>query len=380
MEATIKILIDAHVVTAGYQGTHTFLTGLYNAMYQRHPTAVLFFVTTDKEGLKKNFPFADDEHIFVIPRRRPAILRLWFDIPRLLKKHAFDFAHFQYISPRKTSNCRTIVTTHDILFNDYPAQFSWFYRSSRNLLFKRSICRADIKTTVSQYSRQRISSYYGISEADIMVLPNAVAGYSENDMSKAEARLFVKKQYGIENFILYVSRIEPRKNHLLLLTAYLRLALWKKGIPLVFVGKKSIAVPAVEKLLRTLTPVQRSHIYFFDELSNTELAALYKSCRLFVYPSVAEGFGIPPLEAAVCHAPVLCSSATAMQQFEFFMPYMFDPADGAAFETQLANMLASPPTADFLMQTANVVEDMYNWNRTADAFFRLLKEKGGKTA
>lgn len=377
MAATVKILIDAHFVTAGYQGTHSFLTGLYNAVHQRHPGAELFFAASDMAAVKENFPFADDRHILLIKKRKPAILRLWFDIPALLKKQSFDFAHFQYIAPLGKSNCCTIVTTHDILFNDYPRQFSWVYRISRNFLFKRSIRRAGIKTTVSGYSKMRISQLYGIHEAGITVLPNAVNDNSGNSTGADDARLWVKNKYGIENYILYVSRIEPRKNQLLLLKKYLQLSLWKEHIPLVFAGKKSIAVPAFEKLLRALTPVQRSQVHFLGELKPAELDALYRSCRLFVYPSAAEGFGIPPLEAAVCGVPVLCSSATAMQDFTFFQPYMFNPADDAAFELQLKNMLVSPPDAAFLAQTANAVRAKYSWDKTADIFFGLLKEKGG---
>ncbi len=377
MAERIKILVDAHFVTAGYQGTQTFLAGLYNAMHLHHPDAELFFATTDAEALKELFPFADDRHIFIIRKRRPSILRLKMDISLLLKKHVFDFAHFQYAAPAQRGNYCTVVTTHDILFNDFPGQFSRLYRHSRNLLFARSIRRACIKTTVSGYSKKRICSHYGIREEDISVLPNAVAENFGNNIEPEAARQLIKDKYGLENFILYVSRIEPRKNHLLLLQKYLQLELWKRQIPLVFVGKKSITVPAFEKLLQSLTPMQRSHIHLLSELDSIELEAMYKSCRLFVYPSVAEGFGIPPLEAAVCGAPVLCSSATAMEDFSFFQPYMFDPADDAAFEIQLENMLARPPAKIFLEQTAVAVRTAYSWSHTAAVFYQLLKEKGG---
>jgi glycosyltransferase involved in cell wall biosynthesis len=377
MAEAIKILVDAHFVTAGYQGTQTFLAGLYNAMQRQYPDVGLYFATSNAVALKTVFPFADEQHIFVIKKRKPSLLRLRQDIPALLKKHAFDFAHFQYVAPAIKTACCMVVTTHDILFNDYPTQFSRFYRSSRNLLFGRSIRRACIKTTVSAYSQKRISKHYGIDENNISVLPNAVADNFGHNIEPEKAAALVNSRFGLKNFILYVSRIEPRKNHHLLLQKYLQLSLWKDGIALVFLGKKSIEVPAFEKLLQSLSAEQRSYIHFLSDVDVFLLEALYKSCRLFVYPSAAEGFGIPPLEAAVCGAPVLCSSATAMEDFTFFHPHVFNPADEAAFEAQLKTILASPPSAALLDETARAVRARYTWNTTAAVFYRILKERGG---
>jgi glycosyltransferase involved in cell wall biosynthesis len=377
MEKRIKILVDAHAITAGYQGTQTFITGLYIALHRVAPKVEVFFATTNAVAVQTAFFFVDKAHIIVLKKRKPAILRYWFDFPALLKKHQFDFAHFQYISPMANHGCQFIVTTHDILFNEYPRQFSWWYRISRNWLFKRSAKRAAIKTTVSDFSRKSISRQYGIAETDIAILPNAVEEKFGYRLNCPPFFTTLEPPLAVSNFILYVSRIEPRKNQLLLLKTYLQLELWRQNISLVFAGDETIAVPAMQQLLNTLPAQQRSYIHFFNNLDNVRLEELYQKCRLFVYPSAAEGFGIPPLEAAACKAPVLCSNATAMEDFTFFEPYTFNPADATDFAEKLKEMLADPPSEDFISRTEAAVRQKYSWNNTANIFHQLLLQKGG---
>jgi glycosyltransferase involved in cell wall biosynthesis len=374
MEQTeIKILVDAHALTAGYQGTQTFIIGLYSALRRMDIGVSIFFATTDRDKVHAAFPFTDNKNIIVFKKRKPAILRYWFDFPALLKREHFDFVHFQYISPLAKHGSRFIITTHDVLFNDYPKQFSWWYRISRNLLFKRSIKQADVKTTVSEFSHKSICRHYGISEKEIAILPNAIGDSLGKPYGSDLCE--IKRQFTLKNFILYVSRIEPRKNQLLLLKIYLRLQLWQQQIALVFVGKESIAVPGLKKLLKSLTAEQQQYIHFLSNINNSALEELYKHCRVFVYPSAAEGFGIPPLEAAVFKVPVLCSNTTAMADFTFFQPYTFNPADEADFAAQLKAILASPPTTEFIAATEAAVREKYSWTVTAKIFYQLLKEK-----
>jgi glycosyltransferase involved in cell wall biosynthesis len=229
---------------------------------------------------------------------------------------------------------------------------------------------------VSAYSRDRICHHYNILPEDIHVVPNG-ADYITSDcvLSKQEASCAIEEKLKIANFILYVSRIEPRKNQLLLLEKYLKLELFKKEIPLVFVGKKSIEVPGLDKRVAELTGEQRKMIYWFEQVSQDDLIKLYKACRLFVYPSKAEGFGIPPLEAVACGAPVLCSNVSAMQDYYFFRPYTFDPNDDEEFERKLIETIHHPPNENFIKGVAEQVAGNYPWQHSADVFYNLIKSK-----
>jgi glycosyltransferase involved in cell wall biosynthesis len=375
----IKLFVDAHSFDAGFQGTQTFIRELYTQLLNHHPELDIYWGVEDADKIKQLFPSVKPENILLYKKRRPAILRFVFDIPTLIKKHKFDYAHFQYIAPLQQPNCKYIVTTHDVLFNDFPDSFSFAYRLSRNFLFGRSIKNAAIKTTVSNYSKERIAHHYGIPKEEIKVIPNSVSKF---DVSKEFARQAIQAKFGIETFILYVSRIEPRKNHALLLDKYLKLELYKQNIPLVFIGLQSIEVKNLKNTIQKLTAQQRTLFHWFPQVGQGDLNNFYAASRLFVYPSKAEGFGIPPLEAAVCETPVLCSSATAMAEFGFFEPHTFDPDNEIEFEKKLALAIANPPSQKVLKNIAEQVLSKYQWRQSAHLFHNLLtiglRDKPGK--
>jgi glycosyltransferase involved in cell wall biosynthesis len=141
---------------------------------------------------------------------------------------------------------------------------------------------------------------------------------------------------------------------------------------LVFIGKRSIIVKSLRALTENLTAEQKQYIHWIEQVTDEDLSAFYSACRFFVYPSVAEGFGIPPLEAAIHSVPVLCSSATAMQDYEFFRPYLFDPMNADEFTRKMETMLTNPPEEDFLDQLAVKVHAAYNWQQCSKVFYNLL--------
>lgn len=370
----IKIFVDAHVFDKEFQGAQTFLRELYTRLLLDHPELDIYFGACDTENIRRLFPGLPPENILPYKKRRPGILRLVFDIPAYIKKYRFNFAHFQYTIPKRIAGCQYIVTLHDVLFNDFKKDFNFFFRISRNWLFGSSIRQAPIKTTVSAYSKQQICHYYGIPAAQVHVIPNGVNELlAQGYHSKQAAMEVIYQQFGIRNFILYVSRIEPRKNQLLLLKHFLKLRLYQKDIALVFIGKESMYIPALAEMIAQLDEQQKQSFYWLKQATQADLVAFYRACRLFVYPSKAEGFGIPPLEAAICQAPVLCSSATSMQDFGFFAPYTFDPANEEDFERQLSQMIAAPPADVFINKVAEQVKQRYNWQQSSQLFYQLLQ-------
>lgn len=364
MATPIKIFVDGHVFDKEFQGAQTFLREVYTLLLANCPDLDIYFGAQDVENIKHIFPTLPLSNILPYKKRKFSALRLVLDIPKHLKKQKFDFAHFQYISPKPIPGCKYIVTTHDLLFKDFKEYFSFTYRMSRSLLFARSIKTADLKTTVSEYTKQRICEHYDIEPNTIHVISNGAKAITKN-----------ATQYtGVQNFILYVSRIEPRKNHLLLLRSYLKLKLYEQGIPLVFVGKVSTSISELTMLIKSLTIKQKECFFWFDQVSKSDLADLYQSCRFFVYPSLAEGFGIPPLEAAIYEKPVLCSSATAMQDFSFFEPYTFNPKIAYDFEQKLVKMVQFPPNEITLQEISKKVVQKYSWVKSSIQFHQLLQQ------
>ena len=141
---------------------------------------------------------------------------------------------------------------------------------------------------------------------------------------------------------------------------------------MVFVGKSSIDVPHLSKRINELTVDQKKMFHWYEQVSQEDLVRFYKACKLFVYPSKAEGFGIPPLEAIVCGAPVLCSNVSAMKEYIFFEPYTFDPGNEDDLEKKLNDTIHDLPDEEFIKNAAREVLNNYSWQRSADIFYGLL--------
>lgn len=374
-EKKISLFIDAHSFDREYQGTHVFISELYGALSKTHPEIELYAGAQQVEKLQSALPFLRAGNILPYNKHRLGISRYVTDIPAFIKKYRFDFAHFQYLAPPTRSACKYIVTLHDILFHDLGGQFPLAYRMGRGYLFRRSMKKASIRTTVSAYSRHRIAHHYGLPSGKVHVIPSGVYPSFGEKISREEAIALVQQKFGVQDFILYVSRIEPRKNQDLLLKKYLSLELYRQNIPLVFVGKESIPIAAFRRQLAALTPEQKKFVHWHEQLSFHDLQAFYKAGKLFVYPSKGEGFGVPPLEAAICGMPVLCSNATAMSDFDFFDPWRFDPANENELEKGLLGMLATPPSHGRLQRIAENIKQRYNWERTAEKFYSLLQNQ-----
>ena len=368
----LKIFVDAHCFDTEFQGTQTFIRGLYSELIRSQPNIQFFFGSANPDNIKSIFPSIKSPFILPYKKNISSMTRFLVDIPAYTKKYKFDFAHYQNIFLLKTSTCKNIVTLHDILYNEYPQYFSKAYSYSRKYLFGRSIRQADIKTTVSDYSQNQIAVQHHLLPENITVIPNAVIS-SFNNISRLYAAQKIRVKYGLENFILCVSRIEPRKNHLLLLDTYLKLELYKQNIPLVFIGKETSKVKELTARLVSLTEEQKKHFKWFEQVSQEEITLFYAACRLFVYPSIAEGFGIPPLEAAACKVPVLCSSSSALKDFDFFCPHTFDPENTVDFEEKLKRMIEYPPDESFLTIVAKNIDQRYSWKKSAELFSNLIE-------
>lgn len=357
----MRILVDCHVFDGKFQGTRTYLEGLYEQMI-KHDDIDFYFAAHEVDKLKGVFGSKSNIH-YVALKHQGSIGRLLFDFPKIIKENQIDYAHFQYISPFWKC-CKEIVTIHDLLFLDFPQYFSTLYKLKNTFFFKRSAKMADILLTVSEYSRERISKWFKVPEGQIGITPNAVLPIPSN-----VAIPDVKKKYDLDKYILTVSRIEPRKNHLMLLKAFVELGLYEKEYKLVMIGTPDLKYTEFKEYYDGLSEEIKSHI-LIQSVPFPDLVGLYKNASLFVFPSNAEGFGIPPLEAVEYGCPVLTSDATAMAEFGFPKEMTFDPSDKEELKRKMESMLRNPVKVD-----PSVMEDRYNWKNSADILYNVLVHK-----
>lgn len=355
----MRLLVDAHVFDGKFQGTRTYLEGMYKELIT-HKDIDFFFAAQDIENLCNVFGDRNNVH-YVQLESGGSISRLILQWPKIIKKYKIDWAHYQYISPLRKC-CKEIVTVHDLLFLDMPKFFPISYRLKNGYFFNRSAKRADLLLTVSSFSKNEIVHHFKISPDKIFITPNSVLPI-EDSVELPD----MKEKWNMDKYILTVGRYEPRKNMVMLMQAFSDLGLHKKGYKLVMIGSPDINYSAFYEFIDKADADLRDAI-ITGKASFSELVALYRQASLFVFPSLGEGFGIPPLEAIVYGCPVLCSNATAMAEFGFPKEQMFNPSD---IDDLKNKMLKSLSGVSGKVDKDKILQE-FNWRKSADVLYSAL--------
>lgn len=366
---SVKIFVDAYLLNKEHQGIKTYIKELYKEFARRNIAIEIYLgCFENKEVIAEFEEFPNVFYCYYKSRNR--LFRMFFEIPKLIKTHQFDYAHFQYvIPPFRNKSTQYIVTIHDVLFNDFRDQFSRGYRLKRNFLFKFSARKSDFLCTVSEYSKGRLQAIYQTEEKEIFVTPNGVSEEFFKVYSKEEEQQYIESTFNVKNYILYVSRIEARKNQQALVKAFSDLP---KDLSLVFIGEKTMENSELDRKLNELDKKTRNRIHFFNDLSEKDLISFLRGAVLFAYPSLAEGFGIPPLEAGAVKIPVLCSNATAMGDFDFFAPFYinFEKDDVHQY---LIEILADNDESR-LEDIGETIQRKYSWSRSSKVLEQIINQ------
>jgi len=366
----IKILVDAHLFDGIFQGSRTFLRGLYRSISQSE-NFIIYLAAQKIENLEKEFEGCG-ELKFIQLKSQSKIKRLAYEIPALISRYDIDYAHFQYIDPL-VKMCNTIITIHDVLFLEFTHDFPWLYRQKK-YLFKLAGKRANILTTDSLYSKKRINQFLGIDLNKINVLQPGLdpVFFSSNEKEASKKR--IEKKYSINKILLYVSRIEPRKNQEMLLKAFLDLSLWERGFHLVFIGEKAIKNENLESRLSQVPANIKNYIHHIEVVGFSDLIDLIRASDLVVYPSRAEGFGFPPLEAAALGTETILSNSTCLSEFHFFKGRFFDPDNVEELKIKIEEILDKQCSGLPIGELSEYIKENYNWDVCAENFEKIIME------
>ena len=297
-----RVGIDFHVVDGIFQGSRTFVLELFSEVIRISPDVhfVLFLENTDL--LRAFSPIFTENNVeLVYMSHANPIKRLCWQLPLLQRKYRLDIIHNQYILPIPCFSAG-ILTIHDILFESHPQYFKLLFKIRSSILVRFSAWRAKHIFTISEFSKREIISRYGIRPDNITMI---YCGVDKTRFFEGDAGLDIVESRGFDSkgYLLSVGRLEPRKNHVALLRAYAKLH--SVQLPLVIVGQPDFKFDEVYQVIQDLNLESRVHI--LSDVKDDELPAFYRHAKLFVYPSWAEGFGMPPLEAMASGVPVISS-------------------------------------------------------------------------
>ncbi|MDO8565693.1 MAG: glycosyltransferase family 1 protein [Candidatus Moranbacteria bacterium] len=280
---------------------------------------------------------------------------------------------------RKT---RLVVTAHDLSFELFPETFSFKRRLWHFFInFRRLALSADKVIAISQSTKDDLMAQYGVSGEKIIVIQSGI-GKQFHVMSRNDQELLrVKEKYHLPyKFILSLATFEPRKNILALIKAYealLRLghtALDKYA--LVIAGTRGWKN---EEVFATIAhSPYREKILLPGFIADADKAALYNLASVFVYPSLYEGFGFPPLEAMACGVPVIVSHSSSLPEIVGNAGVLIDPYQPDELLQALHQVLTDQELTDTLHKKSETRATLFSWEKTVEetlSVFQSLKVK-----
>ena len=277
--------------------------------------------------------------------------------------------------PVDSIRARRIVTTvYDLSVFEHPEwhpveRVSFFEQN-----FFKKIGRADIVTTISRFSKQRfLESQRDVPEDRVKVIYCGINHDVFRVLNSEDVERFRRKHQLPENFVLFVGTLEPRKNLLYLLTAYERLpADHRTAFPLVLVGDEGWGNKA---LLERIDKLGRYVKRFGYIKSQADLALMYNAASVFVFPSLYEGFGIPPLEAMACGTPVCLSSIPVFHEiYGDKAAFYVDPFDPDSLSSALLRILEDCQYRVSLVQRGCDLSRKYTWEAASDGYTSVFKQ------
>ncbi|HVP31340.1 MAG TPA: glycosyltransferase family 1 protein [Myxococcota bacterium] len=252
---------------------------------------------------------------------------------------SLDLFHATNYLPPLLARVPTVLTVHDLSVHLFPESHGWPRRLRHRLL--PAMCRRAARVIADSLNTKRdLVRHYGLPDERIDVVYLA-AGQEFTPVSDEAARSHARLRYRLpERFVLYVGSLDPRKNLVALIHAHARLRRAGCPLPLVLGGvgaPRHVERLRAEALAHGLVPGET--LLLPGHVEDADLPALYSQCELFVYPSLYEGFGLPPLEAMACGAPVLVPDNSAFSELYRGTRLLFDLDDPAALTEAMAAAL-----------------------------------------
>jgi glycosyltransferase involved in cell wall biosynthesis len=281
------------------------------------------------------------------------------------------FHSSQFPLPPRTQNgskVKRFLTVYDLIPLIYP-QLSGSGFASLFQKIINSITPDDWIICISNTVRDDVCNHLGLDPARVFVAPLAAEKNLFYPCRDEHKYRLVKDKYSIPEspYILSLGSLEPRKNLKQTVDSFTKLVTQEriKDLSLVVVGEKSWGFESAFEKVNELESV-RDRVVFTGYVNDEDLAPLYGAASAFVYPSLCEGFGLPPLEAMQCGVPVVCSSATSLPEVVGDAAILVDPGDTDAWCQSLLDLYMKPLLREELSQKSLQRAQLFSWERCTD--------------
>lgn len=284
---------------------------------------------------------------------------LWeqFVLPRLARKHEVDILHSPANMAPLFYRGASIVHIHDLCFVVNPQWYSYLFHTAYNVAIPRLAKRASRVITNSNNSRNDLLQFYQVDASKVRLIYWAV------DQTFGSEPVSDRRIDEEGDYILYVGSLEPRKNIATLIEAYEQLRTDNPDLKtkLILIGGESPLFAAVRLQIKQF----HNDVVFKGFVSDDELKQYYRNALVVAYPSLYEGFGLPPLEAMASGAPVVTSNTSSLPEVVGDAALMVSPYDCAQLAGTLARVIRDRRLREEMRRRGFEQVKKFNWYRVA---------------
>lgn len=363
----MRVCLDLSPAVQDHAGLGRYSEELARALLELHDGCEVRIFYTDSRGRKPAPPLDALPHKSMRwpnkPWRMSALVCSYTHFPMdSLAGDADVFHATDHLLPH-LRRIPSVFTLHDLIPLERPAAHLPLNRWYLQLMLPRFLRRADAIICVSQHTKNDAVRFFQGIESKIHVIPEGVNS-SFRPVQDPEALAEVRARYDLpERFILFVGTIEPRKNLETLWEAYRALRSEGRTEKLVVVGRKGWLYQPTLARLRDLG--LEDEVLFSGYVSNSDLPAIYALAKCFVFPSLYEGFGLPPLEAMACGCPVVCSNSSSLPEVCGDAAILIPPTDASALTSALRRLLEDAALRDDLRTRGLQQAARFTWEEAA---------------
>ncbi len=303
-------------------------------------------------------------------------------LPKAALEEDCDILHCTSNTAPIYSKIPLVVTLHDIIYLESISLFkkggSWYQKIGnmyRRYVVPRVVKKADKIITVSEFEKSRIHNFFGFSENDdrLVAIYNGVSEHFKKIEDTGELQR-VKGLYTLpDRFLFFLGNTDPKKNTIGVLKAFSDY-MERSGDEDLYLVILDYAEAELEKLLAEIGDKElREHIILTGYVVNTDLPAVYNLCKVFLYPSLRESFGIPMLEAMRCGTPVITSNTSSMPEVSGGAAYIVDPFKPEEISKGIEILLSDEKLREKLTKEGIKQAEKFSWKNMAQNVLELYK-------
>ena len=291
-----------------------------------------------------------------------------FLFPKLLHSYKLDLMHFPHFNVPIFYFRKFVITIHDLILLHFPTKhastlspsFYWLKFLAYRLVIWLALTRSQKIIAVSEFTKKDILSQYSVAKSKIVVTYEAC---EKNAFENLQMPAQILEKYGImKPYLLYVGNAYPHKNLERLISAFAQVLTQKKDLHLVLVGKQDYFYA---RLKAQVEKQKIANVIFPGFVADQDLSAVYEQALAYVFPSLYEGFGLPPLVAMEEGVPVVCSAATCLPEVLNQGAFFIDASEETAITKAILQVASDENLRKELISKGFEQVKKYSWDKMA---------------